>query len=226
MKAAAAKTTDDETRDDERPGRRAARTWIAPYAPVRDAGAAAEAMLLPRGRAHRTMKRPAAKGKPMRSLYAACAAALALIAALLWWDAAQRGNGHPGVTIPDMNDASRIAAGRRIYDAHCASCHGANLEGQPDWRTRRADGRLPAPPHDDSGHTWHHPLDVLFAITKHGLVPPYAPQGYASDMPAFGERLSDEEIWNVLAFIRSRWSDKVRSTHDELQLQVRAQRGR
>jgi mono/diheme cytochrome c family protein len=162
----------------------------------------------------------------LRSIYAASAVAITLIAALIWWDAAQRGAAPAAGGIPDMSDARRIAAGKRVYDAHCASCHGANLEGQADWKTRRADGRLPAPPHDDSGHTWHHPFDVLFAITKHGLVPPYAPAGYASDMPGFGGRLSDDEIWAVLAFIRSRWSDKVRATHDELQRQLAAQRAR
>ena len=39
-------------------------------------------------------------------------------------------------------------------------------------------------------------------------MPPYAPQGYASDMPAFGDRLSDDEIWAVLAFIKSRWTSR------------------
>lgn len=162
---------------------------------------------------------------PVRWLAAAFAVAVVLIGALIWWDAAQR-EAARAAQAPDLNDARRVAAGRRVYDAHCASCHGVQLEGQPDWRTRRADGRLPAPPHDDSGHTWHHPFDVLFAITKHGLVPPYAPADYASDMPAFGERLSDDEIWSALAYIRSRWSDKVRTTHDELQRQVAAQRSR
>ena len=60
---------------------------------------------------------------------------------------------------------------------------------------------MPAPPHDDSGHTWHHPDEVLFGITKHGVVPPYAPPGYESDMPAFAGKLSDDEIRAVLAYI-------------------------
>jgi len=90
------------------------------------------------------------------------------------------------------------------------------LEGQPDWRKPLANGRMPAPPHDDSGHTWHHPDEVLFGITKHGLVPPYAPPGYQSDMPAFGGVLTDNEIRAVLAFIAAHWSSEVRSVRKEM----------
>lgn len=39
-------------------------------------------------------------------------------------------------------------------------------------------------------------------------MPPYAPADYASDMPAFGGRLSDEEIWAVLAYIKSHWTSR------------------
>jgi mono/diheme cytochrome c family protein len=82
------------------------------------------------------------------------------------------------------------------------------LEGQPNWRQRLPNGRLPAPPHDESGHTWHHPPQVLFGITKFGLVPPFAPAGYQSDMPAFAGTLSDDEIRSVLAFIESHWRSR------------------
>jgi mono/diheme cytochrome c family protein len=109
-----------------------------------------------------------------------------------------------------------LALGEKLYAQQCASCHGANLEGQPDWRKRLPNGRFPAPPHDASGHTWHHPDEVLFAITKHGLVPPYAPAGYESDMPAFGGKLSDQEIRAVLAYIESRWPPEVRKRRAEM----------
>jgi len=109
-----------------------------------------------------------------------------------------------------------LALGAKLYAQHCASCHGANLEGQPDWRKRLPNGRFPAPPHDASGHTWHHPDEVLFAITKHGLAPPYAPAGYESDMPAFGGKLSDQEIRAVLAYIESRWPPEVLKQRAEM----------
>jgi mono/diheme cytochrome c family protein len=123
----------------------------------------------------------------------------------------------------DPRDAARVALGERVYSQHCAACHGAKLEGQPQWRSRRPDGRLPAPPHDESGHTWHHPDRVLFAITKNGLVPPHAPKDYASDMPAYAGQLTDDEIWAVLAFIKSRWTSReVREARTEMSAGARS----
>jgi mono/diheme cytochrome c family protein len=108
----------------------------------------------------------------------------------------------------DPRDAGRVALGAKIYAQHCASCHGAKLEGQPEWRRRLSSGGMPAPPHDESGHTWHHADNVLFGITKRGLVPPYAPADYQSDMPAFGDKLTDDDIWAVLAFVKSHWTSR------------------
>lgn len=108
----------------------------------------------------------------------------------------------------DATDNAAVSQGRALYAEHCAACHGANLQGQPDWRVKNADGTLPAPPHDDNGHTWHHPDALLFDITKRGGQAS-APQGFKSAMPAFGETLSDSEIWAVLSFIKSKWSLKA-----------------
>ncbi len=78
---------------------------------------------------------------------------------------------------------------------------------------------MPAPPHDASGHTWHHPDAVLFGITKHGLVPgKYAPPKYGSDMPAFGGALSDDEIWSVLSYIKSSWPQEIQKAQREVTL--------
>jgi len=118
----------------------------------------------------------------------------------------ERGNGP---------DPFALMEGENIYKAECASCHGKKLEGQPEWRTRRPDGKLPAPPHDASGHTWHHPMAQLQAITKHGMVPPNAPEGYVSDMPAFAGKLSDRQIENVLLWIESQWPADIRRQREE-----------
>ena len=105
------------------------------------------------------------------------------------------------------SDPAQLALGENVYAKHCAACHGAKLEGQPNWQKRLPNGKMAAPPHDETGHTWHHPDEVLFGITKHGMVPPYAPPGYPSDMPAFNGVLSDDEIRAVLAYIASHWKN-------------------
>lgn len=115
----------------------------------------------------------------------------------------------------DPDDPARVALGARVYTEECAACHGARLEGQAHWRERRADGRLPAPPHDASGHTWHHPDRQLFALTKQGPAA-LVGQGYESDMPAFADRLTDAEIWAVLSYIKSTWPAAVRDRHDQI----------
>jgi mono/diheme cytochrome c family protein len=111
----------------------------------------------------------------------------------------------------DATDANLVARGAAVYAQHCAACHGKDLEGQPDWQSRNAQGRLPAPPHDTTGHTWHHDDQVLFDVTKYGLAK-VAPPGYQSDMPAFGNTLADKDIVAVLAFIKSRWPPLI---HDK-----------
>lgn len=105
--------------------------------------------------------------------------------------------------------AEQFERGADIYAANCASCHGAKLEGQPDWKRRLPSGRLPAPPHDASGHTWHHPDDVRFRITKEGPAAVVG-GGYESDMPDFNEVLSDDEIRAVLEFIKNTWPERER----------------
>ena len=100
--------------------------------------------------------------------------------------------------------------GQRIYFNVCASCHGANLEGEANWQQRKADGTLPAPPHDENGHTWHHPDRQLFAITKEGTAA-FAPAGYQTNMLGFGDRLGDDEIHAVFDYIKSRWPPEVRA---------------
>lgn len=109
----------------------------------------------------------------------------------------------------------RTKAGAIIYRRHCASCHGKKLEGQPNWRKRKPNGRLPAPPHDASGHTWHHSDKQLFRITKEGTTA-IVGDGYKSDMPGFKYALSDEEIQAVITFIKSTWPEQIRRRQNRL----------
>lgn len=122
------------------------------------------------------------------------------------------------------DDSEVLALGQRVYTAHCASCHGAGLEGQPNWRLRDAAGRLPAPPHDASGHTWHHPDQVLFDITKYGVAKAANLKDYDSAMPPYEGVLSDAEITAVLSWIKSRWPAEIRRQHDEVNQAAAANR--
>ncbi|RAH96217.1 cytochrome C [Acuticoccus sediminis] len=122
-------------------------------------------------------------------------------------------------------DTAVIAEGEKVYAAQCAACHGANLEGQPNWRDRGPDGRLPAPPHDETGHTWHHADVLLFELTKYG--PPKEMgngEPYYSNMPAFENVLTDDEIIATLSYIKSRWPADIRRRHDQMNAQIAAQR--
>jgi mono/diheme cytochrome c family protein len=122
--------------------------------------------------------------------------------------------GAPGAVRLDTSDSRVLAAGQAVYAKHCAACHGDRLQGQPDWRFRDAAGRLPAPPHDASGHTWHHPDDVLFRITKYGVAKAANLKDYDSAMPAYEGVLSDAEIVAVLSWIKSQWPAGAREKQE------------
>ncbi len=115
--------------------------------------------------------------------------------------------------IPD--DIQTVAQGQNLYKANCASCHGEKLEGQPNWKSRNNAGLMPAPPHDKSGHTWHHADVLLFELTKFGLSK-VAGADYKSDMPAFTQTMTDQEIIAVLSYIKSTWPLNIRKKHDQI----------
>nr|WP_238364322.1 cytochrome c [Mesobacterium pallidum] len=105
-----------------------------------------------------------------------------------------------------------IETGASLYAEACAACHGAWLEGQPDWRQPGPDGVLPAPPHDVTGHTWHHDTPLLLEYTLRGGKAALAARGvtdFASGMPAFEGTLTEEQVLDILAFIRSTWPEEA-----------------
>ncbi|TFZ01321.1 c-type cytochrome [Ramlibacter rhizophilus] len=130
--------------------------------------------------------------------------------------------GQPEGVVLRTDDAAVLARGQALYAQHCAACHGAQLQGQPNWRERNAQGLLPAPPHDASGHTWHHPDAVLFDITKHGVAKAARMPDYVSAMPAYAGVLSDEEIVAVLSWIRSTWPSHIQRQHEAVNASARS----
>lgn len=103
-------------------------------------------------------------------------------------------------------------AGRALYLEHCAACHGVDLEGQPDWRSSDADGVYPAPPHDETGHTWHHDDAMLIDYITRGGQAVLDDMGvtFNSGMPDFGSVLDEQEIEAILDYIKSTWPDHIR----------------
>lgn len=106
-------------------------------------------------------------------------------------------------------DPAQVARGREIYRQNCASCHGVNAEGPPNWATPDPDGLYPAPPHTDAGHTWHHSDRVLYESIRDGMNDPLR-AGSPLRMPPFGSKLSDADIRAVIAYFKSLWSDEHR----------------
>jgi mono/diheme cytochrome c family protein len=112
-------------------------------------------------------------------------------------------------------DADAIARGEVLYLDYCASCHGDDLQGQANWRQQGADGLLPAPPHDETGHSWHHSDAQLIATVTLGTER-IVGQGYRSAMIGFGDQMTDAEIRETLAYIKSTWPADVISTHNDI----------
>ncbi len=131
----------------------------------------------------------------------------AVLIGFLWLNFGPAGSGGGGSS--GIGGSTAVAQnGKALYQANCASCHGADLKGQPNWRSAKADGRLPAPPHDQSGHTWHHNDDLLFRITKFGSAAVLG-GNYQSDMMGYKNILSDEQIKAVLSYIKSTWPRRI-----------------
>lgn len=100
-------------------------------------------------------------------------------------------------------DTAQIQRGSKIFEQNCAKCHGDQAQGDPDWRHRDASGMFPPPPLDGSAHSWHHPLSVLRAVIWNG-----SPQGQGR-MPAWGGKLSEQDVDDVIAWFQAKWPDEV-----------------
>lgn len=151
------------------------------------------------------------RSKPSRARLLAALLLLGAGAAFLTWREAYPPAGRPVVILgtpapplPTLDPAS-VARGAAAYAEFCAACHGVNLEGAPDWKVPLADGSYPPPPHDSTGHTWHHPDSLLIEIILRG-----GDRALGSKMPAFGDRLSRAQAVDLLNFIRSSWGVEER----------------
>lgn len=97
----------------------------------------------------------------------------------------------------------QIARGEAVYRANCVVCHGVNAQGAFNWKKAGPDGKYPAPPLNGTGHAWHHPTKVLHQVIKYG-----SPAGQGN-MPPWKDKLTDQEIDDVIVWFQSKWSPQI-----------------
>ncbi|MGH2544731.1 MAG: c-type cytochrome [Ardenticatenaceae bacterium] len=112
------------------------------------------------------------------------------------------------VPVPTL-DTAQVALGRAVYEENCAGCHGPARTGASNWATPGPDGLYPPPPHNDTGHTWHHSDRLLYEIIHDGWRDPLKLDAPLR-MPAWGDRLSDAEIRALITYFKSLWSEEKR----------------
>lgn len=114
-------------------------------------------------------------------------------------------------------DATHVARGAEVYAANCVACHGDRGQGSFNWKQAGANGKLPPPPLDDSAHAWHHPIRALAYQIRNGV-----PGGQGA-MPAFGDKLNDEQLTDVIAYMQEFWSDPIYSKWLTIEMRSRQQ---
>lgn len=138
------------------------------------------------------------------------AIALLFVAALsLPVAAAERNPVPPAPPLPDnapprpKADLNKVLKGGKLFSQNCASCHGPLGQGQPGWYKPDAQGKYGPPPLNGTGHTWHHSTKILVEIIRSGT------GALGGNMPAWKDKLSDEEIHTILEWIKAQWPDNV-----------------
>lgn len=110
---------------------------------------------------------------------------------------------------PASDGAKPLEEGKRIYQQYCASCHGIQGEGMPEWERQNAQGELPAPPHGPEGHTWKHSDAMLYRIVAKGWRDPWNKTERLT-MPAFEGILPPAEIRFVVNYLKTLWTPEQR----------------
>lgn len=106
-------------------------------------------------------------------------------------------------------DGKLLATGKQVYMDYCASCHGPDGEGMPNWEEHNARGELPAPPHGPEGHTWKHSDAMLHRMISEGWRDPWN-ETERLTMPAFKDVLTPRQIRAVIAYIKTLWTPEQR----------------
>ncbi len=118
------------------------------------------------------------------------------------------------VPLPTL-DLGQVSRGREVFVQHCASCHGVDAQGASDWQQSDARGDLPAPPHDDTGHTWRHSDAQLSEIIRGGLRDQFNKTPELTMPPFQIDQVSDQQITDAIAYFKSLWSTEHRQFQEE-----------
>lgn len=98
-----------------------------------------------------------------------------------------------------LENPATLVAGAALFRGHCTSCHGRVEEG----RSPRADFFQPPAPDFREERYRQLPVDYLYwRIATGKNQEPFASRG--SVMPAWAATLREEEIWQLVAYLRSR----------------------
>ena len=106
----------------------------------------------------------------------------------------------------DGGSDETLSRGETLYKENCLSCHGGESGGEISDSP---------PPHNQNGHTWHHPDCQLTEITLRGPSAWGGTPGPGS-MPAFEGRLSEDDIAAILAYIKTWWTDEQRAYQSDI----------
>lgn len=108
--------------------------------------------------------------------------------------------------------------GKRVFTANCMTCHQANGQGVPGAFPPLAGSEWVLEPQ----HEKH-----MIAIVLHGLTGPITVKGntYNSAMTPFAGILRDDQIANLLTYIRSEWGNNAPAITQEQVAAIRAELG-
>jgi mono/diheme cytochrome c family protein len=103
-----------------------------------------------------------------------------------------------------------IELGKTTFNDNCVSCHGMEGKGlAKDWKKKQANGKYPAPPINGTAHAWHHsPKALLQTINDGGIK-------IGGQMPAFNNKLNDEEKLALIDYIYSLWPTEIQQKYNE-----------
>jgi mono/diheme cytochrome c family protein len=93
---------------------------------------------------------------------------------------------------PVSANAASIAAGRKLFEAQCASCHGTTGKGDG-----KGGALLKPPPADLTDAAWKHGNSdgEIFALIRDGAK--------QTGMRAYGGRIAPQDIWNLVNYLRT-----------------------